>query len=205
MVLNQRLKKYNVILASQSPRRQHLLKELGLTFEVRLGNSEDETYPQNLSYEQIPEFLARKKAEPFLSGLNINDILITSDTIVWCENSVVEKPINKEDAVRILKLLSGRKHVVVTGVAISNPLAARAFISETDVHFRQLKDEEIDYYIDTFKPYDKAGAYGIQEWIGYIGIDRIDGSYFNVMGLPVQKLYCELLDILNEIEKNSKQ
>ena len=201
MVLNHRLEKYNVILASQSPRRQHLLTELGVSFEVSHGSNNDESYPSNLPYNHIPEFLAKKKAEPLLTSLKSNDILITADTIVWCENSVVGKPINRDDAVRILKLLSGRKHVVVTGVSISNPLNSKSFTSETDVFFRDLTDEEIGYYIDTFKPFDKAGAYGIQEWIGYVGIESINGSYFNVMGLPVQKLYCELIAFLNEIEK----
>lgn len=201
MVLNHRLKKYNVILASQSPRRQHLLTELGVDFEVSVGSNSDESYPSNLSYNQIPEFLAKKKAKPLLSNLKSNDILITADTIVWCEGSVVEKPIDRNDAVRILRFLSGQKHIVVTGVAISNPLTSKSFTSETEVFFRELTDEEIEYYIDTFKPYDKAGAYGIQEWIGYIGIESINGSYFNVMGLPVQKLYCELIDFLKIIEK----
>lgn len=198
MLLHQLLKGKTIILASQSPRRQQLLAELGLPFEVRFYNEVDESYPNTLLYTEIPVYLAKKKAEPYKSTLQDNEILITSDTIVWCEGQVLGKPSHRDDAVDILRTLSGNKHTVVTGVAMTHMARTHNFIAETDVYFRQLADEEIGYYIDNFKPFDKAGAYGIQEWIGYVGVERIDGSYFNVMGLPVQKLYSELLGFLQE-------
>jgi len=202
MLLNQRLKKYTIILASQSPRRQHLLKEMGIDFEVRTNGNSDESYPENLDYTEIPVFLARKKAEPFTGKLLANEILITSDTIVYCNGSIIGKPTNRQNAIDLLKQLSGRKHVVVTGIEITHPNHSRSFSAFTDVYFRKLSEDEIEFYVDTFKPYDKAGAYGIQEWIGYIGVERIDGSYFNVMGLPVQKLYMELNHFIDELEEN---
>ncbi len=198
MLLNQLLKGKTIILASQSPRRQQLLSELGLPFEVRFFSEVDESYPGNLSFTQIPVYLALKKAKPYKSTLKDNEILITSDTIVWCKGQVLGKPSDRDDAISILRTLSGSKHTVVTGVAMTHIDRMHSFIAETDVYFRHLSDEEIVYYIDNFKPFDKAGAYGIQEWIGYVGVERIDGSYFNVMGLPVQKLYSELLSFLQE-------
>ncbi|MDX9845414.1 MAG: Maf family nucleotide pyrophosphatase [Tenuifilaceae bacterium] len=198
MLLDNLLKGKTIILASQSPRRQQLLAELGLPFEVRLFGEVDESYPTNLVYTDIPVYLAQKKAEPYKPSLQDNEILITSDTIVWCKGDVLGKPTDRDDAVEILRTLSGCKHTVVTGVAINFQGRFRSFIAETDVYFRSLTDEEILYYIDNFKPFDKAGAYGIQEWIGYVGVERIDGSYFNVMGLPVQKLYSELVSFLQE-------
>lgn len=198
MLLHHLLKGKTIILASQSPRRQQLLAELGLPFEVRLFGEVNESYPTDLIYTEIPVYLAQKKAEPYKSSLKDSEILITSDTIVWCKGQVLGKPTDRDDAVEILRTLSGCKHTVVTGVAITFQGRFRSFIAETDVYFRHLSDEEILYYIDNFKPFDKAGAYGIQEWIGYVGVERIDGSYFNVMGLPVQKLYSELVSFLQE-------
>jgi len=202
MLLNQKLNKYKVILASKSPRRQHLIGELGVNFEVRLNSDTDESYPSYLSFNEIPIYLAQKKAEPFIKSLSASEILITSDTIVWCDNTIVGKPIDRNDAVAILHQLSDKKHVVVTGVMLTNGVKSKTFSAHTDVFFRKLTDEEIEYYVDTFKPFDKAGAYGIQEWIGYVGVERIEGSYFNVMGLPVQKLYLELSSFIDEIENN---
>ncbi len=196
-MLNDILKGKRLILASKSPRRQQLLRELGVEFEVRANGDDDELFPDSLSMTEIPTYLAIHKAKPLLDSLADDEILITSDTIVWCDGHVIGKPINNDDAFRILSLLSGNKHVVVTGVCISSTEKTRTFYATTDVYFRKLTDEEIWYYINNYKPFDKAGAYGIQEWIGFIGIERIEGSYFNVMGLPVQKLYIELQDFIS--------
>jgi septum formation protein len=202
MILNQKLDRYKIILASKSPRRQHLIGELGIAFEVRLNGDTDESYPSDLSFNEIPIYLAQKKAEPLIGNLSANEILITSDTIVWCDNTIVGKPADRSDAIRILEQLSGKKHVVVTGVKLTSGIKSRTFSAHTDVYFRKLTHEEIEYYVDTFKPFDKAGAYGIQEWIGYVGVERIEGSYFNVMGRPVQKLYMELSGFIDELENN---
>lgn len=186
------IKKYNIILASKSPRRHHLLKELGLKFSIHSNSNTNETYPDDLIKEEIVIYLAKQKANHFVKKLSKNDILITADTIVILKNKVLNKPKDKSDAFAMLKSMSGNKHVVYTGVCIKSLGKTATFYAKTDVYFKELTNEEIDYYIEKFKPYDKAGAYGIQEWIGYIAIERIDGSYFNVMGLPVQKLYDEL-------------
>jgi septum formation protein len=196
-MLNDILKGKRLILASKSPRRQQLLRELGVEFEIQANGDDEELYPDNLSMTEIPIYLAIHKAKPLLNTLTDNEILITSDTIVWCDGHVIGKPINSNEAFQILSLLSGNKHVVVTGVCISSLDKSRTFYSTTDVYFRKLTDDEIWYYINNYKPFDKAGAYGIQEWIGFVGIERIEGSYFNVMGLPVQKLYIELQDFIN--------
>jgi septum formation protein len=201
MLLHDKLKGYKLILASQSPRRQFLLSELGFNFEVRLNGNTDETYPNNLQYNAIPVFLAQEKAKPFIADLAINEILITSDTIVWCNQQVIGKPANREQAISFLQTLSGNMHMVVTGVCLTSVLKSTTFSVETEVHFRKLEEFEIEFYVDTYKPYDKAGAYGVQEWIGYVGVERINGSYFNVMGLPVQRLYVELNKFLDEIAK----
>ncbi len=186
------LEKYNIILASKSPRRQQLLKELGINFEVFVLDSVSEEFPDGLKNIEIPVFLAEQKAEAYSSYLKENVLIITADTIVWQNKEVLGKPENRGDAMKILKQLSGNSHQVITGVCIMTNKKKKSFFSITDVHFAELTNDEIEYYIDTYKPYDKAGAYGIQEFIGYIGVDRIDGSYFNVMGLPIQKLYNEL-------------
>ena len=181
----------NIILASKSPRRQDLLSQLGLQFEIRTKETE-EVYPDHLVREEVAVYLAELKARAFESELQDNDLLITSDTIVCVDDAILNKPKDREEAVRMLQLLSNRTHEVITGVCLMHKGKLNTFFSETAVYFKALETEEIDYYIDTYKPYDKAGAYGIQEWIGFIGIDKIEGSYFNVMGLPVKRLYEEL-------------
>jgi septum formation protein len=195
-MLNDILKGKRLILASKSPRRQQLLRELGVDFEVMANGDDDELFPEDLTMTEIPIFLAKHKAQPLLGKLSENAILITSDTIVWCKGQVIGKPIDEEDAFRILSLLSGTKHTVVTGICLSSTAKTKSFHVTTDVYFRKLADDEIAYYIKKYKPFDKAGAYGIQEWIGFIGVERIDGSYFNVMGLPVQQVYTELQNFI---------
>lgn len=192
MILNN-LDKYRIILASNSPRRKQLLGDLGVEFEVLTMDTE-EVYPEGLSMKEIPVYLAELKAKPFEIKED-NWLVITADTIVWCDGEVLTKPNDADDAKRILQKLSGKKHQVLTGVCIKTKDNKRSFYSSTDVYFKELADNEIDYYIEHYKPFDKAGAYGIQEWIGYIGIEKIEGSYFNVMGLPVQHLYEELKKI----------
>jgi len=191
------LGKYQIILGSQSPRRQYLLKELGIKFDVKLKQMVDEVYPEDLTKEEIPLYLARIKAEAFDDELNENIIVITADTIVWKEGQVLQKPKDEKEAFDILKSLSGSVHQVYTGVCIRSVNQKSTFSSRTNVYFKDLTDKEIWYYIDKYEPFDKAGSYGIQEWLGYIGVEKIEGSFFNVMGLPVQKLYVELKKFLN--------
>jgi septum formation protein len=183
---------YKIILASKSPRRQLLLKELGCSFEVRTREVE-EVFPPHLKREQVALYLAELKAKAFDEELGPGTVVITADTIVCVDDLIVGKPADYNDAVRILRLLSGRRHEVITGVCLHNGSTLKSFHVCTDVYFKKLTDEEIGYYLENYRPYDKAGAYGIQEWIGLIGIERINGSYFNVMGLPVKELYEELL------------
>lgn len=183
--------KYNFILASKSPRRQELLKSLGIDFQVKTKDV-DENYPPELSPNQIPGYLAEKKAKAFANELNNKDLLITADTIVVLNGKVLEKPDDYDHAYKMLSALSGIMHEVITGVCLSSTKKSVVFSSLTNVQFKQLTNTEIDYYISTFKPFDKAGAYGIQEWIGSIGISHIEGSFYNVMGLPLQKLYEEI-------------
>lgn len=186
------LKKYKLILASKSPRRQFLLKELGLNFEVRTKEV-DESFPFQLKAQEIPLYLCEKKAEAFDEDLDDNTIVITADTIVWVNGHVLNKPENYDDAVRMLNILSGKMHEVYTGVCLRSKNKTKSFFALTKVYFKKLTPEEIEYYIMNYNPYDKAGAYGAQEWIGYIAIEKIEGTYFNVMGLPVKELYEELL------------
>ncbi|MBO7432717.1 MAG: septum formation protein Maf [Salinivirgaceae bacterium] len=183
--------KYKFVLASKSPRRQELLKGIVPEFDIMLRDTA-ESYPDTLQGAQIVEHLAKLKASAFEGELAENQLLITADTIVWIDNQVLGKPKDRAVAIEMLHQLSGRKHTVYTGVCLKTTQKERVFSAATDVFFRQLSDDEIAYYVDTYKPFDKAGSYGIQEWIGYVGIERIDGSYFNVMGLPVQRLYQEL-------------
>jgi septum formation protein len=199
-MLKNKLSKYNIILASQSPRRQFLLKELGLDFEIRSKNT-DESFPKKLRGRQIPLYLAKKKAEAFQNELKPNDLLITADTVVCIGEKVLNKPADHTEAVKMLKMLSGKMHTVHTGVCIgvvspalrgNGRLSLKTFAASTKVYFKKLSASEIDFYVTTYKPYDKAGAYGAQEWIGYIGIEKIIGSYFNVMGLPLKELYSQL-------------
>jgi septum formation protein len=186
------LRNRHIILASQSPRRRHLLAQIGLEFTV-VSADIDESYPEGLSPDEIAVYLAEKKAAHFEELLqDPKNILITADTLVLINGSILGKPENHEGARIMLRTLSGRMHQVVTGVCIRDRSKECSFTAWTDVWFKELEDREIDHYLEHFKPYDKAGAYGIQEWIGYIAIHRIDGSYFNVMGLPVQRLYEEL-------------
>ena len=191
-MLQDKLSGYRLILASQSPRRQMLLEGLDLNFEVILIPEIDESIPDNLFGKDIAIYLSKHKAQTYKSILNSKTIVITADTIVWYNNQVLNKPIDKYDAVNMLKMLSGQMHIVYTGVCISTINREITFCSETKVWFRELNDNEINFYVDKYNPYDKAGAYGAQEWIGYVAIEKIEGSYFNVMGLPVQQLYNEL-------------
>lgn len=188
------LEKYKIILASKSPRRQYLLKELGLNFECRTKET-DETFPEHLSKQEIPLFLANKKAEDFKNELKQGELLITADTIVWINGKVLNKPCDEKEATEMLKMLSGKMHEVYTGVCLTTITKSKSFFSLTKVFFKTLTEEEISYYVKNYKPFDKAGAYGAQEWIGYIGIEKIEGSYFNVMGLPLKELYEQLAEI----------
>lgn len=185
------LKDYQIILASQSPRRHEMLKELGLIFEIRTKEVE-EVYPDGLEPEQIPVYLSELKAKALEVDLASNELVITADTIVCVDDCILGKPKDRGDAVKMLNALSNRSHQVISGVCLMSKEKKVSFSTVTNVHFKALSDEEIDYYIDNYKPFDKAGAYGIQEWIGFIGIDGIEGSYFNVVGLPIQRLYQEL-------------
>ena len=191
-MLNDKLKHYNIILASGSPRRQQFLKELDIDFEIRLKDVE-EIYPDHLKAEEITDFLAELKAAALTDTLSDNDILITSDTIVWHKNKALGKPTDKEDAFEMLKSLSGNTHDVITSVCIKNSSKSVTFNETTKVTFNTLTDEEINYYLENYRPYDKAGAYGIQEWIGLVAIAKIEGSYVNVVGLPVDKVYQHLV------------
>lgn len=182
---------YRIILASQSPRRQNLLKELGIAFDI-VTKDVDEVYPDTLKAHDIALYLASVKSKAYESEINERTILITADTIVWLGDKVLEKPKDINDAKRMLRKLSGRMHTVYTGVCIATQHKKTSFYASSDVYFKNLDNNEIDYYAENFKPLDKAGAYGIQEWLGYIAIEHIEGSYFNIMGLPTHKLYEEL-------------
>ncbi len=191
-MLDKLLQKRQLILASGSPRRKSFLQDLGLEFEIRIKEI-IEAYPVHLKGKEISEYLAKLKAVPFLEELKEKDILITADTIVWLEGRALGKPKNRQEAREMLSSLSNKTHEVISSVVLTT-LKNQVIISDkTRVSFKDLSDKEIDYYIDNFKPFDKAGAYGIQEWLGFIGIKRIEGSYFNVVGFPVQKFYEALL------------
>lgn len=183
---------YNIILCSNSPRRKELLAGLDLKFTTKVINDIDESYPADLPADCVPEYLSRKKAEAYKAVISGNDLAITADTVVILGSRVLGKPCDEAEAKAMLHLLSGRKHHVVTGVSLTTVARQRHFSVSTEVTFKSLTDEEIDYYVSRYKPLDKAGAYGIQEWIGYVGISSINGSYYNVMGLPVQRIYEEL-------------
>jgi len=185
------LKHLDIILASGSPRRQMLLKEAGITFRVVLREV-DETFPPDLHYKDVAEYLALKKADAYNDLLKNNIVVITADTLVFLKEQIVNKPSDFDEAVEMLKLLSGSTHDVVTGVCISSATKKDVFHILTKVYFRELEEEEIYFYIENYKPYDKAGSYGAQDWIGLTGIEKIEGSYFNVMGLPVMELYQHL-------------
>lgn len=188
---------YRLILASRSPRRQQLLRQSGLKFDVVIRDF-DESYPATSSGEEIARFIAEKKGETFLNELNDNEIAITADTIVWCNNKVLGKPSDIDETVAMLMEISGNAHDVITGVSLVSRHRKAVFSETSRVFFEELSDEEIMYYAEKYRPFDKAGAYGIQEWIGLIACSRIEGSYFNVVGLPVQKLYSELKKFIKE-------
>ena len=184
--------KYRLILASNSPRRRELLAGLGLPFEVRVLNDIDESYPENMPATDVALYIAGKKADAYRSVIQPDELIITADTVVIVGDDILGKPTDEADAVHMLREISGRTHQVTTGVCLLTASQERRFAVTTDVTFKELSDEEIHYYIDHYHPYDKAGAYGIQEWIGYIGVTGLHGSYYNVMGLPVQRIYNEL-------------
>ena len=188
--------KYKLILASASPRRRQLLEGAGFEFEVRLKPTEEKWEP-GMPPEKVPEHLAHLKASAFEGELQPDELLITADTVVCLNGEILGKPAGREEAIAMLRKLSGCKHTVVTGVCLTTADRQKSFSVSTDVYFKELTDKEITYYVDRYQPFDKAGAYGIQEWIGYIGIRRIEGSFYNVMGLPVQKLYEELNQFFN--------
>lgn len=194
--LLEQINTYDIILASKSPRRQQLLHELGIKYRIVTDIETDETYPQGLDRHEIPVYLAKSKAEHYRGVLTEKSVLITADTIVWFRDTIMPKPSDPGEAKIMLRQLSGQMHEVYTGVNIISVTKETGFYSGTRVYFRDLSDSEIGYYVDTFMPLDKAGAYGIQEWIGYVGIERIEGSFYNVMGLPVQQLYQELIKLL---------
>ena len=189
------LEKYKVILASGSPRRRELMAGLGVNYEVRILPDVDESYPDTLQGEEIPLYIAKEKADAYIPMMQPNELIITADTIVWLDGKVLVKPRDREDALQMLRTMSGRTHEVFTGVCITTTDWQRSFTAQTEVRFATLSEDEIIYYVDNFKPMDKAGAYGVQEWIGFIGVENISGSYYNIMGLPVQKLYRELLKV----------
>ena len=182
------LPKYRYILASLSPRRRQLLADLDIDLETCALNA-DESFPETLKAGDIALYLAEKKANAYTKELVENDLLITADTIVWVEGEALNKPTDFAHAVKMLQQLSGKTHSVFTGVCLLTKKKKQSFVAETKVTFATLSEEEINYYISTYKPFDKAGAYGVQEWIGYIGVSNINGSYFNVMGLPLHELY----------------
>lgn len=183
---------YQIILASNSPRRKELLSGLGLNYEVRTLPGIDESYPDTLQGEEIPVYISSKKASAYLDTLKDNELLITADTIVWLNGRVLGKPADEKEACQMLRDLSGKTHQVITGVTLATTTFQKSFASVSQVTFASLTEEEISYYVNHYHPMDKAGSYGVQEWIGFIGVERIEGSYFNVMGLPVQRLYREL-------------
>lgn len=189
------LEKYKVILASGSPRRRELMAGLGVNYEVRILPDVDESYPDTLQGEEIPLYIAKEKADAYMPMMQPDELIITADTIVWLDGKVLGKPRDREDALQMLRTMSGRTHEVFTGVCITTTDWQRSFTAQTEVRFATLSEDEIIYYVDNFKPMDKAGAYGVQEWIGFIGVENISGSYYNIMGLPVQKLYRELLKV----------
>ncbi|RHL10435.1 MULTISPECIES: Maf-like protein [Bacteroides] len=186
------LKKYKVILASNSPRRKELLAGLGVDYEVRTLPDVDESYPDTLQGADIPLYIAKEKADAYVAMMQPGELMITADTIVWLDGKVLGKPRDREDALQMLRTMSGRTHEVFTGVCITTTDWQRSFTAQTEVRFATLSEEEIAYYVDNFQPMDKAGAYGVQEWIGFIGVENISGSYYNIMGLPVQRIYNEL-------------
>lgn len=189
------LDRYSVVLASNSPRRKQLLEQLGLNFTTRVIKDIDESYPEDMCADEIAAYISAKKAKAYRETMSDSELIITADTVVVCGDKVLGKPADADDACAMLKILSGRTHKVITGVTIATKDTINTFDSVTEVDFDALTDDEIGYYVNTYKPMDKAGAYGIQEWIGCAGVKGMRGSFYNVMGLPVQKLYKELSKI----------
>ena len=189
------IKDYKIILASASPRRRELLTGLDIDFVVKSLPDVDESFPDTLVGGEIPLYISKKKADAYRPSMGDDELVITADTIVWLDGKALGKPVDEADARRMLHNMSGKTHAVFTGVTITTKAEQRSFVAQSNVSFAVLADDEVDYYIQKYKPMDKAGAYGAQEWIGYIGMENIEGSYFNVMGLPVQRLYSELKKI----------
>ena len=195
-MVSDEFKDFDIILASASPRRRELLREAGISFTPAEVDC-DEAWPANMKGREIAEYLAALKSDHWINKLNDNQILITADTVVWCHDMFLGKPSGKAEAVAFLKLLSGCEHEVITGLCLRDNRRKHVFSVTTRVKFKNLSDEEIDFYVEKFRPFDKAGAYGIQEWIGLRGITRIEGSYYNVVGMPVSELYTALIDFIN--------
>lgn len=195
MLLHDKLKSYRLILASQSPRRRQLLADAGIEFTLSERFECDETFPEDMPAEDVAEYLSVLKSEAYPQPLVEGDILLTADTVVIAANRVLGKPADRAEAIEMISLLSGCDHEVITGCTLRTATQKRSFSVKSKVRFRVLDREEIEYYVDCYRPFDKAGAYGIQEWIGYVGIKGIEGSFYNVMGLPVQRLYCELKEL----------
>ena len=191
------LKDKQIILASGSPRRRELLSAMDIPFTVDTGNTFDESWSSDTPHEKVPELMSEGKSFGFHRELADNEILVTSDTMVLCGTEILGKPKDRDDAIRMLKLLSGRGHQVITAVTLRDREKKKTFSVTSNVFFKELSDSEITYYLDTYKPYDKAGAYGIQEWIGYIGVSRLEGSFYNVMGFPASRFYEELKAFLD--------
>ncbi len=186
------LKKYHIVLASNSPRRRELMSGLGVEYVVKTLPDIDESFPPELKGGDIPAYIAREKADAYKVMIQPDELIITADTIVWLDGEVLGKPQDKTDAANMLRKLSGKCHQVYTGVCLTTCDWQKCFTAVSDVTFAILTDEEINYYVEKYAPLDKAGAYGVQEWIGFVGVENISGSYFNVMGLPIQRLYREL-------------
>ena len=185
---------YKVVLASNSPRREELLRGIDIDFEVKILPEIDESYPNSLPSEEVAEFVSVKKAKAYINSLREDELLITADTIVLLDGKIFGKPVDKKDAKHMLRNLSGKTHRVITGVCLTSTKKQTSFSATSDVTFGELTDAEIEFYVERYSPMDKAGAYGVQEWIGYIGVKHINGSYYNIMGLPIQRLYRELLN-----------
>lgn len=192
MLLQDRLKNFKIILGSRSPRRRELLSQCGITFTLADNYDVEEIFPNELPVNEVPVFLSELKSKAYPKQLLNNEILITADTVVIIDDKIIGKPKDRADAISILKLLSGKAHLVSSGVTLRGGEQLLSFRADTQVYFKELTTKEIEFYIDKFAPFDKAGAYGIQEWIGFIGVERIEGSFYNVMGLPIQKLYTKL-------------
>ena len=189
------LDKYEVILASNSPRRKELMSGLGIDYVIRTIPNVDESYPSHLVGAEIPEYISREKADAYKTKMQLGELLITAATIVWLDGKVLGKPVDREDAIEMLRFLSGRLHQVYTGVCLTTTEWQQSFNAKSDVEFAELTEEEIEYYVDKYRPFDKAGAYGVQEWIGYVAVKSISGSFYNIMGLPIQKLYTKLKEL----------